>query len=94
VSIPPEVVLKVARLAHLELTPAEAGRLSGQLGAILGHIAQLDELDCSGVSPDPGHFARLAPLRDDETAPSLSRDTVLDQAPAADAGLFRVPPVL
>lgn len=92
--ISPEDVLKVARLAHLELGPADADRLSRQLGAILGYVAQLDELDTSGLSADLDLYRSPLLPRDDVPAPSLPREQVLEQAPATEAGHFRVPPVL
>ena len=44
-------VLRVAELANLELTPDEVPRMQRDLNAILGHIAELNELDTSGVEP-------------------------------------------
>jgi aspartyl-tRNA(Asn)/glutamyl-tRNA(Gln) amidotransferase subunit C len=44
-----EDVLRVAELANLELTADEVPRMSRDLNAILGHIAQLSELDTAGV---------------------------------------------
>lgn len=42
-------VLRVAELANLELTAEEVPRMQRDLNAILGHIAQLNELDTTGV---------------------------------------------
>ena len=44
-----EEVLRVAELANLELTAEEVPRMQRDLNAILGHIAQLIELDTTGV---------------------------------------------
>ena len=44
-----EDVRRVAELANLELTAEEEPRMRRDLNAILGHIAQLNELDTSGV---------------------------------------------
>jgi aspartyl-tRNA(Asn)/glutamyl-tRNA(Gln) amidotransferase subunit C len=53
-------------------------------------------VDTTGVAPTSHPLALSAPLRDDETRPSLPRDEVLKGAPDADlgAGLFKVPRVL
>ena len=40
-----EDVRRVAELANLELTADEEPRMQRDLNAILGHIAQLNELD-------------------------------------------------
>jgi len=42
-------VLRVAELANLDLTTEELPHMQRDLNAILGHIAQLNELDTAGV---------------------------------------------
>ena len=44
-------VRRVAELANLELTASELPGMQNDLNAILGHIAQLNELDTRGVPP-------------------------------------------
>ena len=44
-------VIHIARLARLNLTPEEIERYREQLSAILDHVAQLAELDTTGVAP-------------------------------------------
>ena len=69
----------VARLARLELTPEEIDLFTGQLGDI----------------PPTAHPLPIVNVyRADEVVPSVDRDEVLAQAPAAESGQFRVPPVL
>ncbi len=46
-----EDVERVAELAHLELAPEETGRMLRDLNAILDYVAELNELDTSGVAP-------------------------------------------
>jgi aspartyl-tRNA(Asn)/glutamyl-tRNA(Gln) amidotransferase subunit C len=46
-----EDVLRVAELAHLELTPAEVELYRGQLDEILNYVGKLQELDLTGVEP-------------------------------------------
>ena len=45
-----ENVARVAELAHLELTPDETGHMLHDLNAILDYVAQLSELDTTGVA--------------------------------------------
>lgn len=89
-------VLRIAALAHLELTEAEVDLFSGQLAAILAFAEDVRQADTSGVPPTAHPLPIDAGLRDDEPTPSLDRRAVLEQAPdaAIDAGLFRVPKVL
>jgi aspartyl-tRNA(Asn)/glutamyl-tRNA(Gln) amidotransferase subunit C len=84
-------VLHIARLANLALTPPEVDRLTSELGAILAHIEQLNEVDTTGV-PGTAHLAVLAmPLRADEHVQGLSEDDALGGAARVVAGGFAVP---
>jgi aspartyl-tRNA(Asn)/glutamyl-tRNA(Gln) amidotransferase subunit C len=87
-------VAKVASLARLRLEPDELDRFTHQLADILGHAADIEALDLDDVEP----MARPVPLenvlRADVPGPTFDRDAVLSQAPAAEDGQFRVPPVL
>ncbi|MDW3217371.1 MAG: Asp-tRNA(Asn)/Glu-tRNA(Gln) amidotransferase subunit GatC [Acidimicrobiales bacterium] len=84
----------VARLARLELTDEEIDLFTGQLGDILEHAADIEALDVGDIAPTSHPLPIVNVLRPDELVPSLDRDEVLDQAPLAESGQFRVPPVL
>jgi aspartyl-tRNA(Asn)/glutamyl-tRNA(Gln) amidotransferase subunit C len=66
----------------------------GQLGAIVGYVAQLQKVNTPGVEP----LAHALPIqnvfRDDEPGPSLSPEDALANAPARREPFFRVPAVL
>jgi aspartyl-tRNA(Asn)/glutamyl-tRNA(Gln) amidotransferase subunit C len=84
-------VLKVARLARLELEPDEVRRMAAELSAIVGYVQQLSELDTSEVPPTAQvHVDRLA-LRDDEPVPSLPHEDALSEAPRVGHDGFAVP---
>lgn len=87
-------VQKVAKLARLRLTEDELGRFTDQLAAILDHAADLETLDLDGVEPMAHPVPLSNVLRADEPGAPLDREVVLASAPAAEAGQFRVPPVL
>jgi aspartyl-tRNA(Asn)/glutamyl-tRNA(Gln) amidotransferase subunit C len=93
-----EEVERVAELAHLELTPEETVRMLGDLNAILDYVAELNQLDTTGVEPlaqvNELFSAETAGLRDDLQMPSLDRAMVLAQAPETDQVFFKVPRVL
>ena len=97
-----EEVLRVAELANLELTAEEVPRMQRDLNAILGHIAQLNELDTTGVPAMAqvgemlGAEAELsgASLRVDAVRPSLDRKAVTVAAPESDGRFFKVPKVI
>jgi aspartyl-tRNA(Asn)/glutamyl-tRNA(Gln) amidotransferase subunit C len=87
-------VQKVAKLARLRLSDDELQRFTGQLADVLEHAADLETLDLDGVEPMAHPVPLTNVLRADEPATPLGRDEVLASAPAAEDGLFRVPPVL
>jgi aspartyl-tRNA(Asn)/glutamyl-tRNA(Gln) amidotransferase subunit C len=87
-------VAHVARLAHLSLTDDELDEFTSQLAAVLDHAADVEALDVTGVAPTAHPFPLGNVLRADVIGPVLDRDEVLGQAPAAEDGRFRVPPIL
>jgi aspartyl-tRNA(Asn)/glutamyl-tRNA(Gln) amidotransferase subunit C len=87
-------VAKVARLARLALTAAELERATIQLGDIVDHFADIDELDLEDVEPMTQPFPLTNVLRDDVVAPCLDRDEVLAAAPQHEDGRFKVPPII
>jgi aspartyl-tRNA(Asn)/glutamyl-tRNA(Gln) amidotransferase subunit C len=87
-------VIHVARLARLGLSTAEIERMTAQLGAMLDHFADIDELDLDAVEPMTQPYPLSNVLRDDVVAPGLDRDEVLAAAPDAHEGRFRVPPII
>jgi aspartyl-tRNA(Asn)/glutamyl-tRNA(Gln) amidotransferase subunit C len=89
-----EEVAHVARLALLDLTDEELDRFTGQLAAVLEHARDVAALDLADVPPTFHPLPLRNVLRPDVPAVALDRDEVLAQAPAAEDGRFRVPPIL
>jgi aspartyl-tRNA(Asn)/glutamyl-tRNA(Gln) amidotransferase subunit C len=96
-----EQVLQVAALANLELTPEELPAMGRDLNAILGYIAQLNELDVADVAPMaqvteivPDAASAETPLREDTPVPCLERAPVMQSAPETDGAFFKVPQVI
>lgn len=93
-AIDPKTVEHVAKLARLDLTAEELGRYGAQLGAILDYIAQIAELDLSGVEP-LAHAAETSNVfREDEPRPPLDRAEALKNAPQRTDEFFVVPRVV
>jgi aspartyl-tRNA(Asn)/glutamyl-tRNA(Gln) amidotransferase subunit C len=95
-------VRRVAELANLELTAEEEPRMQRDLNAILGHIAQLNELNTTGV-PAMAQVGEVLggllhdrgeSLRVDEVRPSVDRARVMASAPETDGRFFKVPKVI
>ncbi|TAE92328.1 MAG: Asp-tRNA(Asn)/Glu-tRNA(Gln) amidotransferase subunit GatC [Verrucomicrobia bacterium] len=87
-------VRRIATLARLELTDEEVASFSGQLDAILGHIAQLSQLEVTGIEPTAYAAAMAAPMRDDTPWQSLPSSALLQNAPDQAQGQVRVPKVV
>lgn len=87
-------VIKVARLARLDLTPTEVDTMTSQLAGMLEHFADIDALDLTDVEPMMQAYPSSNVFREDVVIAGLDRDEVLSQAPAAEDGRFRVPPIV
>jgi aspartyl-tRNA(Asn)/glutamyl-tRNA(Gln) amidotransferase subunit C len=87
-----EQVLHVAKLARLELTEEEVGRMQSQLSDILEAVGKVAELDLEGVPPTSHPLDLVNRWREDEPRPSLPRERVLGLAPEAEDDSFKVPP--
>jgi aspartyl-tRNA(Asn)/glutamyl-tRNA(Gln) amidotransferase subunit C len=86
-----EQVLHVAKLARLKLSDDEVERMASELSGILEHVEHIGELDLDGVEPTSHVIALENVLRPDEPRPSWERDEMLERAPDAAGGAFRVP---
>ncbi len=101
-SVSVEEVRRVAELANLELTAEEEPRMQRDLNAVLGYIAQLSEVDTTGVEPMAQVGAVLGvsgdltgeALRPDVVRPSIDRRAVMASAPESDGRFFKVPKVI
>lgn len=84
----------VALLARLALSDEELDCYAVQLASVLEHAAQVAAVDTTGRAPTAHPFALVNVLRPDEPTPSLDPAVVLEAAPAAEDGRFRVPRIL
>ena len=92
-------VRKIASLARIAISDAEAAAMEGELNGILGWVEQLGEVDTSGVEPLATVVDQKLRLRDDviDADPLTGgnvRDKVLLNAPEAQHGFFAVPKVI
>jgi len=100
-----EEVLRVAELAHLELSEAEIAMYREQLDSILEYTAKLNAVDTSDVEPMTQVIADATGVAKDANEPNptfrsdvvvpcdISRE-VLESAPDARPPYFRVPKVI
>lgn len=87
-------MVKVAKLARLDLTPTEIDTMTAKLDGMLEHFADIDALDLTHVSPMTQPYPLHNVFRDDVVHEGLDHDEVLAAAPVAERGRFRVPPIV
>ena len=87
-------VRRIARLARIKITEAEATGLVKELSGILNWVEQLDEVDTSAVEP----MTRVVPIelrrREDKVTDGGKVDAILKNAPMAEDGFFVVPKIV
>ena len=90
-----ELILNLARLSRIAVTPTEVQSLHKDFSRILDFVEQLDELDlegshlCNQVIKD---HKRL--MREDQVQDLLPRDAFLKNAPDHVGGMIKVPPII
>ncbi|KXU36371.1 glutamyl-tRNA amidotransferase [Cephaloticoccus primus] len=85
---------RVAQLARIALTPEEKQKFSRQLGDVLHHIHQLEQVDVSGIEP-MSHAQPLANVwQEDVARAGLPVAEVLRNAPAHRSNMISVPKII
>jgi aspartyl-tRNA(Asn)/glutamyl-tRNA(Gln) amidotransferase subunit C len=87
-------VRRIARLARIRITDAEAKGLVNELSGILNWVEQLKEVDTSAVEP----MTRVVPIelkkREDAITDGGKAEQILKNAPLAEDGFFVVPKIV
>ncbi len=87
-------VSRIARLARIEISPAEAEQTRAQLNGILAFIEQLQAVDTDGIEPMAHAVDVVQRLRSDSVTETDRRDAFQVIAPETEAGLYLVPKVI
>ncbi len=93
-SVSPEQVRHIAKLARIAMSEEELEKLVPELNNILGWVEQLGEVDTEGVEPLATVVDQKLRLRDDVVNDGDIRDAILANAPEAQHGFFAVPKVI
>ena len=97
-SLTPDQIERIARLARIAVSSADGEALREQLNRVLGLIDELQSIDTSGIEPMSHALEALLPagqrLRPDIVAEPDRRAEFQQIAPAVDAGLYLVPKVI
>jgi len=87
-------VRRIADLARIEVTDAEAQRVLAQLNDIFAMIERMQAVDTEAVEPMAHPLGGAQRLRDDVVSAGDERAANLANAPAQQDGLFLVPKVI
>jgi aspartyl-tRNA(Asn)/glutamyl-tRNA(Gln) amidotransferase subunit C len=87
-------VSRIARLARIEISPAEAEQTRNQLNAILDFVAQLQAVNTDGIEPMAHAVDVVQRLRVDSATEADRREAFQAIAPETEAGLYLVPKVI
>jgi len=94
----PEDVSRIAHLARLELSSAEADAMLGQLNGFFRIVEQMSAVDTRGVEPLYTPLSAVQSvalrLREDEVTEGNEREANQASAPALENGLYLVPKVI
>ena len=91
-------IARIANLARLELSQGESERMLTQLNNFFGIVEKMQAVDTSGVSPLSHPVAAIQDitlrLRDDLVSETNNREANMQNAHAAEKGMFLVPRVI
>jgi aspartyl-tRNA(Asn)/glutamyl-tRNA(Gln) amidotransferase subunit C len=87
-------IQRIAHLARIEITPAEAADVGKKLDGIFDMINRMSAVDTTGIVP-MSHAQELSlPLREDRANEPDRHDLYQSVAPAVQDGLYLVPKVI
>ena len=93
-SLTPDDVRRLARLARIAIQPEESGAVLDRLNRVLGLIDQMRAVDTTGIEPMAHAVDLVQRLRPDEVTERDQRDIYQKVAPAVEEGLYLVPKVV
>lgn len=93
-SVDLETVHRVARLARIAVSDAEAETMQGELNTILDWIEQLNEVDVDGVEPMTSVIDTDMKKRADAINDGACAGQIVANAPVTEENFFLVPKVV
>lgn len=89
-----DTVRRIGRLARIRITDDEVAAYEGELNAILGFVAQLDELDVAGVVPMTSVTPMRLRRREDRVTDGGYAAEIVTNSPLTEDNFFMVPKVI
>ncbi|MGH8370677.1 MAG: Asp-tRNA(Asn)/Glu-tRNA(Gln) amidotransferase subunit GatC [Gammaproteobacteria bacterium] len=93
-SLSPDDVKSIARLARLSISDQDIPVYARTLSNILEFVAQLERAKTDGVTPMAHPLEMSQRLRPDQVSETDQRELYQQNAPQVEAGLYLVPKVI
>jgi aspartyl-tRNA(Asn)/glutamyl-tRNA(Gln) amidotransferase subunit C len=93
-SLSPDDVKRIARLARIEISDIEAQATQSQLNSLFDLIATMQAVDTGGIAPMAHAQEVYQRLRDDAVTETDRHAAFQAIAPAVENGLYLVPKVI
>ncbi|HEY2967046.1 MAG TPA: Asp-tRNA(Asn)/Glu-tRNA(Gln) amidotransferase subunit GatC [Casimicrobiaceae bacterium] len=87
-------IKRIAHLARIEITPAEAVDIRAKLDSIFDLIGRMRAVDTTGIVPMSHAQDVTLPLREDVVTETDRHELYQSVAPAVQDGLYLVPKVI
>jgi aspartyl-tRNA(Asn)/glutamyl-tRNA(Gln) amidotransferase subunit C len=93
-SVDAATVKRIGRLARIRIEEGEVAKYQDELNAILGFVAQLDEVDVAGVEPMTSVTPMQLRRREDIVSDGGYAEKIVANAPLSEDNFFEVPKVV
>ena len=93
-SVDAATVKRIGRLARIRIEDNEVEKYQGELNAILGFVAQLDQVDVAGVEPMTSVTPMTLRRREDKVTDGGYPEKIVANAPLSEDNFFMVPKVV
>tara|TARA_Y100001970_G_scaffold294331_1_gene450838 strand:+ start:147973 stop:148260 length:288 start_codon:yes stop_codon:yes gene_type:complete len=87
-------VLRISRLARIQLDEQGIDSIAKDLDSIINWVEQLNEVNTKGITPMTSVVDVTLPKREDLVTDAASREDLLSNAPDSEEGFFVVPKVI
>ncbi len=93
-SVDPDLVRRIARLARIKVADDDLPHLAAELNSILSFVEELKEVDVTGVEPMTSVMPMRMKQRPDVVNDGEMADAIAINAPAIEDHYFVVPKVI
>lgn len=89
-----EEIIHIAKLASLNLTEQEIEKYTNDMQEILEFANTINNVDTTGFDETIGANEKYNVFRKDEVVEYGDKESLLQNAPSQDEGMFRIPKVI